>query len=93
MKNQTNNTVPPVPLARLVRLVVGSRRGKPGQLQAEIAEALIPIMLKHRKAFGTLDQVAGCASYAASESIRVALHGSLPNTMMSHGEDGSRQNL
>jgi hypothetical protein len=63
----------------LVRKVVGFRRGKPGKLQKEIAEALIPIMLRHRKSLATLDQVAGCAMSAANEAIRVALHGSQKN--------------
>ena len=59
---------------RLVRLVVNGRRGKPGQLQKEIAEALIPIVAKYRSKFGTLGQVAGCASSAASHAIQLAIY-------------------
>ena len=61
-------------LDQLVRQIVGNRRGKPGQLQKEIAEALIPIVAKYRREFGTLGQVAGCASLAANEAIRAAIH-------------------
>lgn len=63
-----------VDVPHLVRQVVGNRRGKPGQLQREIAEALIPIVAKYRREFGTLGQVAGCASMAANESIKMAIY-------------------
>lgn len=82
------HTASPVNLDRLVRQVVGSRRGKPGKFQREIAEALIPIVAKYRREFGTLRQVAGCASVAASESIKVAIYHS-QSTLRQHQKDGN----
>lgn len=59
----------PEELQKMVDDIVGGRRGKPGAMNREIAEALIPIMVKYKGTFGTKDQVRGCAMGAAQDAI------------------------
>ena len=79
------------PTPETLKELIGTRRGKPGQMQKEIAEALIPILTKYRKQFGTLDQVAGCATVAAGAAISFAVY--RPTNAGGYGAGTSRAGL